>query len=55
VERQVDLDKIRDETIFGIIIGELPMSAFDDYVAQWMSLGGDQIIQEVNEWWASRA
>jgi putative aldouronate transport system substrate-binding protein len=55
VERQVDLEKIRDETILGIIIGEQPMSAFDDYVAQWKSLGGDQITQEVNEWWASRA
>ena len=55
VERQVDLDKIRDETILGIIIGERPMSAFDDYVEQWKSLGGEQVTQEVNEWWASRA
>ncbi len=55
VERQVDLDKIRDETILGIIIGEQPLSAFDDYVAQYKSLGGDQISAEVNEWWASRA
>jgi putative aldouronate transport system substrate-binding protein len=55
VERQVDLDKIRDETILGIIIGERPLSAFDDYVAQYKSLGGDQISAEVNEWWASRS
>jgi putative aldouronate transport system substrate-binding protein len=55
VERQVDLDKIRDETILGIIIGERPLSAFDDYVEQWKSLGGEQITQEVNEWWASQS
>jgi putative aldouronate transport system substrate-binding protein len=55
VDRQVDLEKIRDETILGIIIGERPMSAFDEYVEQWKNLGGEQITQEVNEWWASRA
>lgn len=55
VERQVDLEKIRDETILGIIIGEKPMSAFDDYVEQWKRLGGEQITQEVNEWWASQS
>ena len=55
VERQVDLEKLRDETILGIIIGEKPLSAFDEYAEQWKNLGGEQITQEVNEWWASQA
>lgn len=55
VERWVDLMKLQDETILGIIIGEKPLSAFDDFVEQFNSLGGDRITQEVNEWWASRS
>jgi putative aldouronate transport system substrate-binding protein len=55
VERWVDLMKLQDETILGIIIGEKPLSAFDDFVEQFNNLGGEQITQEVNEWWASRA
>lgn len=54
VERSVDLDKLLDETILGIIIGEKPLSAFDEMIAQWQQLGGERITEEVNEWWASR-
>ena len=54
VERAVDLDKLVDEAILSIIIGEKPLEAFDEMVTQWKQLGGDQITQEVNEWWASK-
>jgi putative aldouronate transport system substrate-binding protein len=54
VERSVDLDKLIDETILSIIIGEQPISALEEMVTQWNQLGGEQITQEVNEWWASR-
>ncbi len=54
VERSVDLDKLLDETILGIIIGEKPIEAFDEMITQWQQLGGEQITQEVNEWWASK-
>ncbi|MEZ4868600.1 MAG: extracellular solute-binding protein [Caldilineaceae bacterium] len=54
VEKGVDLQKLLDENILSIIIGEKPLSAFDDMVAQWKAQGGEQITQEVNEWWSSR-
>ena len=55
VERWVDLQKMVEETHLGIITGGKPIEAFDDMVTQWKQLGGDQVIQEVNEWWASKA
>lgn len=54
VEKIVDLQKLLDENILAIIIGEKPLSAFDDMVAQWKQQGGDQITQEVNEWWTNK-
>ena len=55
IERNSDLNKLQDETILGIIIGDKPMSAFDEFVGQWKSQGGDLITQEVNEWWATKS
>ena len=51
---QSELDKLRDETKIGIIKGDLPVDSFDDYVEQWKKLGGQKIIEEVNDWWKSR-
>ena len=42
------------ETFTGIIIGSVPLNAFDDFVADWKRLGGDQWTEEVNEWAAKR-
>ncbi len=41
------------ETFNKIIYGKLPIDAFDQFVANWKSNGGDQITQEVNEWFKS--
>jgi putative aldouronate transport system substrate-binding protein len=54
LERGVDLQKLVDEAILGIITGEKPLSAFDEMVTQWQQLGGDQVTKEVNEWWAAK-
>jgi len=54
VERQADLTKLQDETFLGIITGEKPLEAFDDFVDQWKEMGGDKITEEANEWWESR-
>jgi putative aldouronate transport system substrate-binding protein len=43
------LEKLENETFLKIIVGDLPVSAFDDFVAQWKKLGGDQITKEVTE------
>jgi putative aldouronate transport system substrate-binding protein len=54
VSSQTTLQKLEEETYAGIITGQKPLSAFDDFVAQWKKLGGDQVIQEVNEWWGKK-
>lgn len=41
------------ETFAKIIYGNEPLDKFDTFVADWKSKGGDQIEQEVNEWYKS--
>jgi putative aldouronate transport system substrate-binding protein len=45
--RWANLKKIEDEAFLKIILGLEPLSAFDDFVAQWKREGGDQITNEV--------
>jgi putative aldouronate transport system substrate-binding protein len=42
---------LRDEVFTKIIIGELPVSAFDTFVQDWKREGGDKITEEVNAWY----
>ena len=42
------LQDLEDETFAQIIAGELPVDAFDAFVTQWKSLGGDTITRELN-------
>jgi putative aldouronate transport system substrate-binding protein len=49
--RQASLDALRDEVFTKIIIGELPVSAFDTFVQDWKRQGGDKITEEVNAWY----
>jgi putative aldouronate transport system substrate-binding protein len=51
---QTTLDGLRDGVFYGIITGDTDPDAFDDFVGQWKELGGDQITQEVNDWYKSR-
>lgn len=44
------LDKLVHETYTKIIMGESP-DIFEQFVADWSRLGGEQITQEVNEWY----
>ena len=41
------------EVFADIVMGNEPIEAFDDFVEEWNSRGGDQITQEVNEWYNS--
>jgi putative aldouronate transport system substrate-binding protein len=47
---QTTLDGMRSEAFYGIITGDQPLEAFDDFVANWKASGGEEITQEVNEW-----
>lgn len=49
-EKQAYLDKLELETYTRIIMGTQPITAFDEFVANWKKNGGDQITAEVNEW-----
>lgn len=47
------LNKIENQTFNEIIYGKNPVDAFDTFVQTWKSGGGDQITEEVNEWYDS--
>lgn len=53
IEKQTYLDKLQLETFTRIVMGTEPIEAFDEYVAEWKANGGDQITQEVNDWYAT--
>ena len=54
VSNQATLQKLEREAYANIITGQKPVASFDEFVAQYRRLGGDKIVQEVNEWWKSR-
>lgn len=41
------LTKLETETLVQIIMGEKPLDYFDEFVAQWYSLGGQEIVDEI--------
>jgi len=49
-EKMTALNAMADETISRIIMGE-PLDTFDEFVARWRSMGGDEITAEVNKWY----
>lgn len=51
--KMATLDKMQLETYTKIITGEQDISSFDSFVEQWYSLGGQDITDEVNEWYSS--
>ncbi len=50
-EKSATLGKLTNETFTRIILGELPIDAFDTFVQDWNKLGGEQITKEANEWY----
>lgn len=51
--RQEHLERMEEELFADIIYGNKPLDAFDDFIEEWKSAGGDQITEEVNEWYES--
>jgi putative aldouronate transport system substrate-binding protein len=45
------LKKMEMETFIDIIYGKKPIEAFDDFVENWYSRGGDEVTKEVNKWY----
>jgi len=48
------LDKLEMEYRIGIVTGQKPLSAFDEFVSEWKKNGGDAITAEVNDWWQAQ-
>jgi len=53
-EYSADLIKLRDETFYGIIAGNLDIGAFDDFVERFYKQGGKQVEEEANLLYASQ-
>lgn len=53
-EKKATLDKIETEIFTKIIYGAVSIDQFDKFVEDWYKLGGEQITQEVNAWYASQ-
>ncbi|MCD9020405.1 extracellular solute-binding protein [Cohnella silvisoli] len=54
VKKQSTLDKLQLETFTKILMGAVPVDAFDQFVSDWKKLGGDKMTQEVNDWYAAQ-
>lgn len=48
---KAELEKLQLDTYTKIIRGDLPVSAFDEYVNKWNQSGGEQLTKEANEWY----
>lgn len=53
VEKGSQLDKLMQETFTKIVMGA-SLDEFDKFVQSWKSLGGDQITEEVNDWYGQQ-
>ena len=40
-----------EETFIKIVMGETPVDAFEEYRTKWLELGGQEMIEEVNQWY----
>jgi len=49
-----ELNKMQEEAYISIITGSKPISYFDEFVEKWRKAGGEQLIKEANEWYATQ-
>lgn len=53
IDKGATLDKLEAEVFLKIILGEAPADDFDKFVEDWKNLGGNDITEEVNEWYSN--
>jgi putative aldouronate transport system substrate-binding protein len=51
LENNAYLSKLTMETFSRIIMGQASVDSFDAFVQDWLSAGGQKIVDEVNEWY----
>lgn len=49
--RRATLDKLTEETYVKMVMGEMPIDQFEEYTKNWLALGGQDTIEEVNAWY----
>lgn len=45
------LETLESEAFVKMIIGKKNIGEFDNFVAEWKKLGGDDVTREVNDWY----
>lgn len=55
IQKAPALTKLQSETFTKIILGQLPVDAFDNFTKQWFDLGGNEILADVNKWYKSKS
>jgi putative aldouronate transport system substrate-binding protein len=53
IDNNAYLNKLTMETFSKIIMGQAPVDSFDTFVKDWLSAGGQKIVDEVNVWYKS--
>ena len=48
------LNTLRSETFVNIITGVSSIDSYDDYVQEWMDMGGDILTEEANELYGAK-
>ena len=48
------LEAMLDEAIVKIVSGQMSVDEYDSVIESWKAAGGEQIIQEVNDWYQTR-
>ena len=46
-----DLDTLQWSAVASIIVGENTIDGFDTFVNEWKNIGGDEVTEEVNNWY----
>jgi putative aldouronate transport system substrate-binding protein len=54
LDNQAILDKLFKDYAYKIIIGELPVDAYDEFITKWYEQGGGLITDDVNEWYEDK-
>lgn len=54
VQKSPILVKMYAETFTKIILGQSSVDEFDNFTKQWLELGGNEILAEVNEWYKTK-
>lgn len=50
-EVQPDLDTLESQTFIDIVVGNQDLDAFDTFVEEWKSSGGEVMTKDVNDWY----